>query len=197
MSSGDIDYFYTVHPNWKWVVEEAIHLLCSNSNVVPIASQLPSQIMYSQRREKDKTLQKIKYSYALFRLEMTSGASVWASSTAFASLDAKDALYRVLRGSYSHCLLISNINCIIKLTFNYIDKGSEHLMPRTTLLNYDFKNEEDIGDFPSNPAILKAALGSGGDCLYIVKNGTTLSTILNCDRCLILRASQGCFRHSR
>ena len=73
-------------------------------------------------------------------------------------------------------------------------------MPRTVLLNYDIMNEEDIGEFPSSPAILKAALGSGGDCLYIVKNGNMLLTIINCERCLILRGSgcsQGCFRNSR
>jgi hypothetical protein len=44
-------------------------------------------------------------------------------------------------------------------------------MPTTRLLNYDITTIDKVGDLPSTPAILKAALGSGGDCLYIVNNG--------------------------
>ena len=79
-------------------------------------------------------------------------------------------------------------------------------MPKTVLLDYDITKVQDVGDFPSSPAILKAALGSGGDCLYIVKKGIKhtqqqQSIDLKMKNKILIWmfccCSRGCFRYSQ
>jgi hypothetical protein len=160
---------YTVHHNWSWIFSEAIIQLSNNKTVSTFTStdihlydrcrELPSQ--------KRKLSSKEKVKYALFRVEIESNEdssktignketiSTWATSLAFAFLDPKDALYRELRNN---------------------DAG--HLMPPTTLLKWDVTDVEEIGEMPSFPAILKAALGSGGFGLYFVNGKEDVLSII-------------------
>jgi hypothetical protein len=161
---------YTAHHNWAWVLAEAIRLISiEQSDGTPVPTHLCSRCkeLPSQRDPYDK---KIKIKYALFRLEIArtslknlpveqtslpTTASVWATSPAFAFLDPKDALYRELQLR----------NC-------------GHLMPKTTLLNWDLTDACDIGDLPSVPALLKASLGSGGFGLYFVYDQNDVLSII-------------------
>ena len=161
---------YTAHHNWAWVLAEAVkNFSIEQSDGSPVPTYLCSRCkeLPSQRDPHD---QKIKIKYALFRLEIgrtslknppvgqTSfpiTASVWATSPAFAFLDPKDALYRELQLR----------NC-------------GHLMPKTTLLNWDLTENCDIGDLPSVPALLKASLGSGGFGLYFVYDQNDVLSII-------------------
>jgi hypothetical protein len=160
---------YTVHHNWSWIFSEAILQLSNNKTVSTFTNtdihlydrcrELPSQ--------KRKLSSKEKVKYALFRVEIESNEdpskavetketiSTWATSLAFAFLDPKDALYRELRNN---------------------DAG--HLMPPTTLLKWDVTDVEEIGEMPSFPAILKAALGSGGFGLYFVNDREDVLSII-------------------
>ena len=165
---------YTSHHNWSWVLDGAIRQLCSDQGKLNITSRicaryrdLPSQCSINNSGKRSR----IKY--ALFRVEMTgnvdskgedislegSGSavyrSVWATSLAFAFLDPKDALYRHLKS-----------------------QNANHLMPKTILLDWDVNNINDIDNLPSSPALLKAALGSGGFGLYFVNNKQDVLSII-------------------
>ena len=150
--------FYTVHYNWAWVVQEA---LCRDTKTLPVDLLKLSceyqmvdvmlcdrvKLLPSQRG----LLRARKITYALFRAEfflednMNSTYAAWANSTALAFLDPKDALYKYLRSS-----------------------NAQSTMPPTTLISWDCKLESDIDNLPSCPALLKAALGSGGFGIYVV-----------------------------
>ena len=159
---------YTAHHNWAWVLAEAIrHISTELSDGTPLPTYLCSRCkeLPSQRHLHDKT---IKIKYALYRLEIgktclksppqmtvTRTRSVWATSPAFAFLDPKDALYRELQ-LRNRC----------------------HLMPKTTLLDWDITSTSEIGDLPSTPALLKASLGSGGFGLYFVYDQNDVLSII-------------------
>lgn len=159
---------YTAHHNWAWVLAEAIrHISTELSGGTPLPTYLCSRCkeLPSQRDRHEK---KIKIKYALYRLEIgktcheslqqmtaTRTKSVWATSPAFAFLDPKDALYRELQLR----------NCC-------------HLMPKTTLLDWDITSTSEIGDLPSTPALLKASLGSGGFGLYFVYDQNDVLSII-------------------
>ena len=159
---------YTAHHNWAWILAEAIeHISTELSGGTPLPTYLCSRCkeLPSQRDRLDK---KIKIKYALYRLEIgktclksppqmtaTRLRSVWATSPAFAFLDPKDALYRELQLR----------NCC-------------HLMPKTTLLDWDITSTSEIGDLPSIPALLKASLGSGGFGLYFVYDQNDVLSII-------------------
>jgi hypothetical protein len=161
---------YTAHHNWAWVLAEAIrHISIEQSDGTPVPTYLCSRCkeLPSQRDPHDK---KTKIKYALFRLEiertslknlsvaqtsLSTTVSVWATSPAFAFLDPKDALYRELQL-----------------------RKCGHLMPKTTLLNWDLTDTCDIGDLPSVPALLKASLGSGGFGLYFVYDKNDVLSII-------------------
>ena len=152
--------YYTAHHNWAWVLDHAVQQIS--------AEKLGHGTIHQCKRYKElpsqssSDVKKVKILYALFRIEVIkslsaaslfdsrgSGAtsSVWATSLAFAFLDPKDALYRELH-----------------------NQKAGYLMPKTLLLNWDIENENEIGELPSTPALLKAALGSGGFGLYFVYN---------------------------
>jgi hypothetical protein len=137
--------------------------LCDRFTELP--SQIKIKEMESKINS-DSKKKKSKIKYALFRIEieknhnndnnngnsthnsnddsndddhfLTNFCDAWATSSAFAFLDAKDALYREL-----------------------LKQNAHHLMPLTTLLHWNLDTITDIGVLPSSPAILKAALGSG------------------------------------
>ena len=168
--SGDSSIYYTAHHNWAWVLVEAIKQISgemkeSSESLVHLCEsikELPSQ--------KTPPVMKTRIKYALFRVELiknssrnsithrnmaSESASVWATSSAFAFLDAKDALYRELQHH------------------NY-----GFLMPKTTLLNWDINNVDQVCKLPTVPALLKAALGSGGFGLYFVYSESDVLAII-------------------
>jgi len=102
-------FAYTIHPNWRWIFIEEIEKMHPHSVNVGIPSQLPSQVSESSEQDIKK---KVKYAYALFRIETPSGFRAWSTSLAFASLDAKDALYRALRGKYVH-IFLKTYSCLL------------------------------------------------------------------------------------
>ena len=174
---------YTVHPNWKWVVQESLASFTVNSSSIEVHCKesprdLPSQGQIGVDKEEQfnegmretgkskRHLRRQKYAYALFRYEFvcTEAATAtvmksdaWATSLAFANLDAKDDLYRALTRA-----------------------NAAHLMPTTYLLPYDLTSIEDMPEkLPSSPcSILKAALGSGGDCLFFVTSKSVILSII-------------------
>jgi hypothetical protein len=90
--------------------------------------------------------------YSLFHFELYSEErnillASWASAKGLEFLDPKDALYRYI-----------------------IECQSPQSMPETSLVAWNVQVEDDLPDFPSNPCLLKAALGSGGYGLYYVYN---------------------------
>lgn len=128
---------YTVHHNWEWVVQASLKsILSRDANALQVnrSMLLPSMNGSKQR-----------LGYALFRVESSDGKSAWASSLAFAFLDAKDSLYRSL-----------------------LSVGSSDVMPHTKLVDWDVTEETSLGEFPQYPALLKAACGAGGFGLYFV-----------------------------
>ena len=136
-----------IHHNWTWVVSEALHNIISSDDrrqIVKRQSELPSQ------KEKNKE-QREKPCYALIKLDIERitptlrVSSIWVTSPCLGFLDAKDRLCREL---------------------HHVSKQS--LMPSTSFIPWDVTSIEDIPDFPTHPALLKAALGSGGYGLYFV-----------------------------
>ena len=137
-----------IHHNWSWVVSEALHhIIISDEKrkIVKRQSELPSQ------RDKDKE-QRDKPCYALFKLEIERTiptlpcvTSIWVSSPCMGFLDAKDRLCRELH-----------------------QVGKQSLMPTTVFIPWDVATLNNIPDLPTNPALLKAALGSGGYGLYFI-----------------------------
>ena len=164
-------FAYTVHPNWKWVVQESL----SSESPGPVVYMESPRDLPSQKRgegEKGGDSERVgkqrrqRFAYALFRYELVHDQTsttaqmttdAWATSLAFANLDAKDALYRAL----------SNAN-------------AAHLMPKTYLLRYDLASIEGMPEnLPSMPcSILKAALGSGGDCLFFVRSKSAILDVI-------------------
>ena len=143
---------YTAHPNWAWVVHDAVRDIVGSGEETPPRwckrqSELPSQAVASAAHNREKPV------YALFKVEAevtttdgrTVAAAVWASSQCLGFLDAKDALYRELKRA-----------------------GKASLMPDTVLIPWDAASVDAIADFPTTPALLKSALGSGGFGLYFV-----------------------------
>lgn len=51
-------------------------------------------------------------------------------------------------------------------------------MPKTTLIEWDRESDVPLSDFPSHPALLKAALGSGGFGLYFVYNSHDIREVI-------------------
>ena len=164
-SNSSVDY--TAHHNWLWVLNAAINQLC-NDESVEITARLRNSCKELPSQSSLKKPEKVKY--ALFRVEVTENSSLllssstcprspcvsaWATSLAFAFLDPKDALYREL--------LLQNAG---------------HLMPKTSLLNWDIDSLDEIGELPSSPALLKASLGSGGFGLYFVSNCVDVLSII-------------------
>jgi hypothetical protein len=157
--SDDSSIYYTAHHNWAWVLAEAVKQISdetneSNESLVHLCKSIKE--LPSQKSPAIKT----RIKYALFRVELiknssrgsfnhknvaSESVSVWATSSAFAFLDAKDALYRELQ-----------------------HHNSGFLMPKTTLLNWDIDTVDEVCKLPTVPALLKAALGSGGFGLYFV-----------------------------
>jgi hypothetical protein len=144
LSVMECPWFSTSHHNWAWVVDETIQEIApsgAKGQILKKQSELPSQ----QGQAKEKPC------YALFKVETVVGhagvdsRSVWATSKCLGFLDSKDSLYRGLQKA-----------------------GKQSLMPPTELINWDAKTVADVGDFPTTPALLKAALGSGGFGLYFV-----------------------------
>lgn len=132
---------YTAHHNWAWVLKEAVESLQSDKLDIILDkrfSELPSQ-----------QVSKEKATYALFRVEI--GGCVdriirsYATSLCFVHLDPKDALLLEMKAVYV-----------------------EHCMPKTVMLEWDSEEAVDVELFPTRPALLKAALGSGGFGLYFV-----------------------------
>lgn len=168
--SGDSSIYYTAHHNWAWVLAEAIEQILkdtkeSTESLVQLCKgfkDLPSQ--------KSPPAIKTRIKYALFRVELvkntsrssfvdriiaSDSVSAWATSSAFAFLDAKDALYRELQ-----------------------HHNSGFLMPKTTLLQWDINTVDEICALPTVPALLKAALGSGGFGLYFVYSESDVLAII-------------------
>ena len=150
-----------IHHNWNWVIIEALHHITSSDDDIHIVkrqSELPSQ------RDKDKK-ERDKPCYALFKVEIeraisttpplvsstvsstvcSTVSSVWVSSPCLGFLDAKDALCRAL-----------------------YHVGKQSLMPVTSFIPWDVSTIDGIPDLPTHPALLKAALGSGGYGLYFI-----------------------------
>jgi hypothetical protein len=146
---------YTVHHNWEWVVDEALASWANGAastgggDVVKLGKCARSRDLPSQRhipRQKGAPSQ-----YALFRVETAQSSSssvssaVWATSSAFVTVDPKDALFAALESN-----------------------GAAELMPATTLIAWDVEKEDDIPELPMQPILLKGACGSGGFGLYFV-----------------------------
>lgn len=132
-------YYYTCHHNWEWVVTAAIQYI-SNSESSSSLSQV------TRFKDLPSSSGGGKPSYSLFRIDEVCGTntlqvirSVYASGTTFAFLDPKDSLYL----------------CFERLSLH-------EYMPKTTFISWNCVSAEDIGEFPSHPSLLKAALGSGG-----------------------------------
>jgi hypothetical protein len=168
--SCDSSIYYTAHHNWAWVLAEAVKQISneteeSSESLVYLCKsikELPSQ--------KTPPAIKTRIKYALFRVELIKNSaqsssvhrnivseslSVWATSSAFAFLDAKDALYRELQRH-----------------------NAGFLMPKTTLLDWDINTVDQVCKLPTVPALLKAALGSGGFGLYFVYSESDVLAIM-------------------
>jgi hypothetical protein len=158
---------YTAHHNWDWVLGEALEELRRERGALKICKLRRAKELPSLQRG-DTLAQALFRQYALFRAEyvhLSADAetnSAWASSEAFGFLDAKDALYR-------------------NLSLN----GAGELMPKTQLLQWNYGIDCDlkytgqvVESLPSEPALLKAALGSGGFGLYFVQNATDIQKIV-------------------
>jgi len=107
-----------------------------------------------------------KPSYSLFRLEIVfendEGMKIYridSSNHELEFLDAKDHLYQVA--------------CQCKM---------ESYMPQSFLLAWDCTRKDEIPDFPSYPALLKAPLGSGGFGLYFVYSKFDVLEVIRCHR---------------
>ena len=146
-------YCYQTHYNWRWVVVEAVSQLSaetSNSSLLPVFhQQLQRNKLPSAAYNLPRGLIK---QYSLLRLEHLDekGAlyALWFSSPVLEFLDAKDELYRALSSPASSSL-------------------TAPMMPATQLLPWDIADVGSVS-MPSSPALLKAALGSGGNSLYFV-----------------------------
>lgn len=135
--------YFTTHYNWDWVVQEAFGGI-PDCKYCSRASELPSST--KGRREK----------YSLFRLDfvercqdehLSSGniIRIRLDSPAMEGLDPKDLLFRHMERT-----------------------KMSHFAPITQLVLWDTTEMSDIKPLPTNPAILKAPLGSGGFGLYFV-----------------------------
>ena len=166
-----LEFHYTAHYNWSWVVDaallslkqktEGVHSL--NLTSCPRFRDLPSSIA---------SVKKEKATYSLFRIDVTPTESnnsgsldlvskVRTRSDIFGFLDPKDSLARV-------CQLLDSKEC----------------MPDTVLIPWDWQADsaesrdieqdstllvQSIADMLSTgPKLLKAPLGSGGFGLYFV-----------------------------
>lgn len=141
---------YTAHHNWAWVLGEAIE--CLHNDSIECKLELRFSNLPSQQISKEKP------TYALFRVELTGSTDIiksYASSLCFAYLDPKDALY----------LEMKEVNV-------------EHCMPKSLLLEWDREEVIDVSIFPSNPALLKASLGSGGFGLYFVYSSHDITEVI-------------------
>eukprot|EP01038_Epipyxis_sp_PR26KG_P008510 gene8510-11504_t len=150
---------YTAHYNWAPIVDlaivEFIHQLSKTNQLnetITSPSFVNSAINICRQRDLPSKLT-IKPIYSLFRVENTqTKVCLWLCSETFGFLDAKDSLY-----------------------FHLLSNNSEKCMPKTILLPWDInksdgKNDMNNWELPSNPCLLKAALGSGGFGLYFVDN---------------------------
>ena len=155
-------YCYQTHYNWRWVVEEAFsQLSAENSNssqLTVFRQQLQRNKLPSAAYDLPRSLIK---QYSLLRLEHLDekGAlyALWFSSPVLEFLDAKDELYRALSSTASSSL-------------------TAPMMPATQLLPWDIADVGSVS-MPSSPALLKAALGSGGNSLYFVDSPDQVSAI--------------------
>lgn len=139
--NDDFILYYCSHYNWHWVIADALENYSSRVVHCKSYRDLPSQKASKAPRR-----------YSLFNVELFSTINkkwygAWCISPGFEFLDAKDALYK-----------------------QFLKYRFQSVMPRTSLISWDSSNEDDIGDLPSIPALLKAALGSGGYGIYYVYN---------------------------
>lgn len=124
---------YTAHSNWEWVVQ----LNISKYEHFVKVQRCNKMLELPSCREV-----KVKPFYSLIRMEETILSTgcltkgFWLSSKAFGFLDPKDALHN-----------------------HFIASKCFHAMPETKLLSWDGYSEENIGQLPSVPALLKASLG--------------------------------------
>lgn len=140
--------YYTAHHNWRWVAQMAFQQMEKHWNdhygeedsKICCVECSRSRDLPSNRNVKSKA------EYSLIRLDLVfkneKCIKIRMDSPAMSFMDPKDILYRTLLAG-----------------------GAEHTMPRTYLLPWD---TEDIPNFLSFPAMLKAPLGSGGFGLYFV-----------------------------
>ena len=159
-----MELYYTVHPNWRWILKVSLQWLPTDfvgkSYPVETPRELPSQLQKITVGKEGNELRvlvgektkvpRVKYAYALFRLELTLPAAVprsiaccevWATSLAFASLDAKDELYRVLltgdRGFHSTFTSFTLTLSTAYEPLHLATARAENLMPETILIAYD------------------------------------------------------------
>jgi hypothetical protein len=143
-------YRYCGHVNWNWVLDLAM---------IDIGADLSKRV--SRMRELPSYQHfRSKRGYALFRVETVNQGkviAVWATSPALEFLDAKDSLFETL----------SSV-------------GVGDTMPTTKILSWTCANCDEVGELPTVPALLKAPLGSAGDCLYFVHSpADVLCVVLN------------------
>eukprot|EP01035_Chromulina_nebulosa_P026628 gene26628-34880_t len=168
---------FTTHHNWDWVVTEGIAQLashsassninekeliflsndggCRSSAKLPVLTQttfskvsrsrqLPSEVYSFQITGSYE-----KPSYSLFKVELCHEHVLYqhvdTSNHELEFLDAKDNLYRIA------------MECSL-----------EKYLPASQLIEWDCEDLSYISELPSQPALLKAPLGSGGFGLYFV-----------------------------
>jgi hypothetical protein len=150
MSAEINGYRYCGHMNWRWVLDLAM-----------------SDIGFADKNQRVSRMRELpsyqhfhsKRGYALFRVETVHQGKViaiWATSPAFESLDAKDSLYE---------------------TLSLVGAGDS--MPYTKILPWTCASSDEVGDLPTVPALLKAPLGSAGDCLYFVRSPADVLCVVN------------------
>jgi len=165
-----LEFHYTAHYNWAWVVDAALLSLKQKTESVN-SLNLTSYPRFKDLPSTTASVKKEKATYSLFRIDVTPSESstlgsidliskVRTRSDIFGFLDPKDSLARV-------CQLLDSKEC----------------MPDTVLIPWDWQSsalkEEDVEKegalvqsivdmLRTGPKLLKAPLGSGGFGLYFV-----------------------------
>jgi hypothetical protein len=137
-------YRYSGHINWRWVLD------CAMIEIAKAGPRDNLERVSRMRELSSHSHVQSKRGYALFRVEMEQQdklLAIWATSPAFEYLDPKDALFEA-----------------------FDSVGVADVMPRTRLLPWTCGSIDEVGELPTVPALLKAPLGSAGDCLYFVQS---------------------------
>ena len=155
--------YYTAHHNWQWLIAEAFSKLFEQKQNIKLEACKRFKDLPSNQNGKSKP------KYALLRFDVTEGTALQIAfrleSEAFAFLDPKDSLYS---------------------TLSALDM--KDIMPKTTLINWDFDDDADkIPSLPTQPALLKAPLGSGGFGLYFVQNSNDILELIKAHRLRAMR----------